>query len=132
MSQIEQKIEDMFASRKRVTDVAKPVPGQMGPPIPGMMGPPGVNMIPAALAMQGFQCMVQGMVQTMVQNVQNFIQNSPINNPKMELARRLAAKINIQKNLGPEAQVGLFLHVCCMTGSRDVCKQLCAFCMFAF
>ncbi|XP_025096547.1 probable ATP-dependent RNA helicase DDX46 [Pomacea canaliculata] len=101
---IEQKIEDMFASRKRVTDVAKPVPGQMGPPIPGMMGPPGVNMIPAALAMQGFQCMVQGMVQTMVQNVQNFIQNSPINNPKMELARRLAAKINIQKNLGPEAQ----------------------------
>lgn len=86
--QIEQKIEDMFASRKRVTDVTKPVPGQqmqnamMNQGIPGqgsgILGP-----IPAA----------------------GLLGAAPGSAPKLELARRLAAKINIQKNLGPDAQV---------------------------
>lgn len=58
---MEEHIEEMFASRKRVTDVAKPM----------------VNMTQ---------------------------QPTVSNQQKLELARRLASKINMQKNLGPEAQ----------------------------
>ncbi|ESO85806.1 hypothetical protein LOTGIDRAFT_130484 [Lottia gigantea] len=58
---IDQKIEDMFASVKRVTDVAKPI---------------------ANLATQ----------------------QASTNLEKLELAKRLAARINMSKNLGPDAQ----------------------------
>ncbi|KAK6187967.1 hypothetical protein SNE40_005882 [Patella caerulea] len=58
---IDQKIEDMFASVKRVTDVAKPI---------------------ANLATQ----------------------QASSNIEKLELAKRLAAKINMVRNLGPDAQ----------------------------
>lgn len=58
--QIDQQIEDMFASRKRVTDIAKPVINQQG------------------------------------MSIQS-------NQQKLELAKRLAAKINFSKNLGPDA-----------------------------
>ncbi|KAL5018688.1 hypothetical protein ScPMuIL_004410 [Solemya velum] len=57
---IDQQIEDMFASRKRVTDIAKPVINQQGMTIQS-------------------------------------------NQQKLELAKRLAAKINFNKNLGPDA-----------------------------
>ena len=62
--QIDQRIEDMFAVRKRVTDVSKP-----------MINP----------------------------QVQNPMPNST-NQQKLELAKRLASKINMNRNLGPEAQ----------------------------
>ncbi|XP_071106220.1 probable ATP-dependent RNA helicase DDX46 [Haliotis cracherodii] len=58
---IDQKIEDMFASRKRVTDVAKPIANQQ-------------------------------------------TQQQQSNQQKLELAKRLAARINMQRNLGPDAQ----------------------------
>lgn len=89
---IEQKIEDMFASRKRVTDVAKPMPGQQLlqnphmanmqhlPPqlMPGILGPiPPLAFGPIPAAPSG---------------------------GKLELAKKLAAKIHMQRNLGPEAQ----------------------------
>ena len=51
----------MFASKKRVTDVAKPMVNQQATP-------------------------------------------SASNQQKLELAKRLASKINMAKNLGPEAQ----------------------------
>ena len=59
--QIDQQIEDMFASVKRVTDVTKPMVNQQGPP-------------------------------------------SASNLQKLELAKRLASRINMAKNLGAEAQ----------------------------
>ncbi|XP_074647908.1 putative ATP-dependent RNA helicase DDX46 isoform X2 [Tubulanus polymorphus] len=58
---IDQQIEDMFASRKRVTDVAKPMINQQSQP-------------------------------------------TATNQQKLELAKRLASKINMQRNLGAEAQ----------------------------
>ncbi|KAI0229607.1 putative ATP-dependent RNA helicase DDX46 [Lamellibrachia satsuma] len=58
---IDQQIEDMFASVKRVTDVTKPMVNQQGPP-------------------------------------------SASNMQKLELAKRLASRINMAKNLGAEAQ----------------------------
>lgn len=51
----------MFASRKRVTDVAKPIANQQ-------------------------------------------TQQQQSNQQKLELAKRLAARINMQRNLGPDAQ----------------------------
>ncbi|XP_060075225.1 probable ATP-dependent RNA helicase DDX46 [Ylistrum balloti] len=64
---IDQQIEDMFASVKRVTDVAKPiVPTQT--PQPQIVAP------------------------------------TVSNQQKLELAKRLAAKINMQKKIGPDAQ----------------------------
>lgn len=69
---IEQQIEDMFASRKRVTDIAKPAPGmnqQVQAPQGAIKAQLGVN-----------------------------------NQQKLEMAKRLAAKINFSKNLGQEAQ----------------------------
>ncbi|KAL4239827.1 putative ATP-dependent RNA helicase ddx46 [Mactra antiquata] len=69
---IEQQIEDMFASKRRVTDVSKsslpqvPITGGLMTGAPGKMG---AN-----------------------------------NQLKLEMAKRLAAKINLSKNLGQEAQ----------------------------
>ena len=58
---IDQKIEEMFASRKRVSDVTQPMLNATNQP-------------------------------------------SASNIEKLELAKRAASKINISKNLGPEAQ----------------------------
>ncbi|KAK3579535.1 hypothetical protein CHS0354_028367 [Potamilus streckersoni] len=74
---IEQQIEDMFASRKRVTDVAKPLvsaSNQQGAPSPA-----------AAAAAAAATASINN------------------NQQKLELAKRLAAKINFAKNLGPDA-----------------------------
>lgn len=62
--QIDQRIEDMFAVRKRVTDVSKP--------------------------------MINPQVQQSAPNATN--------QQKLELAKRLASRINMNRNLGPEAQ----------------------------
>lgn len=99
--QIEQKIEDMFASRKRVTDVTKPVPGQLNNPVmPNFPGLP-PQMMPGifgAMPQFGF-----GPIPA---------QGPPQAGGKLELARRLAAKINMQRNLGPDAQVSGWISVC--------------------
>lgn len=98
IQQIEQKIEDMFASRKRVTDVTKPIPGQLSNPV--MANIPGMQpqMMPGLFgALQQFSF---GPIPS---------QGPPQAGGKLELARRLAAKINIQRNLGPDAQVGLII-----------------------
>ena len=60
--QIDQQIEDMFASRKRVTDVQKPMINNQQQPATGG------------------------------------------NQEKLELARRLASRIHMQRNIGAEAQ----------------------------
>lgn len=65
---IEQHIEDMFASRKKVTDVTKPV------------------------------------VPIQMQQQPQSIQSNVTNQQKLELAKRVAARINIAKKLGPESQ----------------------------
>eukprot|EP00106_Octopus_bimaculoides_P003129 XP_014770571.1 PREDICTED: probable ATP-dependent RNA helicase DDX46 isoform X3 [Octopus bimaculoides] len=70
---IEQHIEDMFASRKKVTDVTKPVV-----PVP--------------------------MQQQQQQQQQQASQTNVTNQQKLELAKRVAARINIAKKLGPESQ----------------------------
>ena len=84
----------MFASRKRVTDVTKPVPGQLNNPVmPNFPGLP-PQMMPGifgAMPQFGF-----GPIPS---------QGPPQAGGKLELARKLAAKINIQRNLGPDAQV---------------------------
>ena len=67
MLQIDQQIEQKFASVKRVVDVAKPLSNMSGL---GAAGGPG----------------------------------SAQQQQKLELARRLASKINFQRNLGAEAQ----------------------------
>ncbi|CAL1528686.1 unnamed protein product [Lymnaea stagnalis] len=83
---IDQKIEDMFASRKRVTDVAKP-------------------MINQAIS---------------AQNPGN--QN---NQQKLELARKLAARINYQKNLGTEApDISQQAAIAIMKGDSVVVPQV--------
>ena len=58
---MDQHIEDIFSSVKRVTDISKPMVNQMAPP-------------------------------------------SAANQQKLEVARRLASRINFAKNLGAEAQ----------------------------
>nr|KAG5704149.1 hypothetical protein BaRGS_009679 [Batillaria attramentaria] len=112
---IEQKIEDMFASRRRVTDVAKPAPGQpmpmpnmpMMPMQPGMMPPANIIGAAAAMLAQGLnQAMMPGLLGAMPGMLNS--NSGPLNSSKLEMARRMAAKINMQKNLGPEAQVGSF------------------------
>ncbi|XP_076444646.1 putative ATP-dependent RNA helicase DDX46 [Babylonia areolata] len=92
---IEQKIEDMFASRKRVTEVAKqPVSGQGLLPNPIMPTPSGLppQMMPGLL----------GPIPPL--NFGPIPAGMPQMGGKLELARRLAAKIHMQRNLGPEAQ----------------------------
>ena len=112
-TQIEQKIEDMFASRKRVTEVAKPNMGQgllPNPVVPNLANLPGMTpqMMPGLL----------GPIPPL-----NFGSALPMGPPqaggKLELARRLAAKIHMQRNLGPEAQV------CCLQCSVCVCVCVC-------
>ncbi|KAH9513047.1 putative ATP-dependent RNA helicase ddx46 [Bulinus truncatus] len=83
---IDQKIEDMFASRKRVTDVAKPM----------------INQAIGAPNLGG--------------------QN---NQQKLELARKLAAKINYQKNLGTEApDISQQAAIAIMKGDSVVVPQV--------
>jgi len=77
---IDQKIEDMFASRKRVTDVAKQAVPVVNTAGQGVALVPGMGIPPAGGAASA-------------QNTQ-----------KLELAKRLASRINIQRHLGPEAQ----------------------------
>ena len=74
--QIDQKIEEMFASRKRVTDVATPL--VIGANNAAATGQP--MIAPNAVQMP-----------------------SASNQQKLELAKRLASQINMAKNLGPEA-----------------------------
>ena len=74
--QIDQKIEEMFASRKRVTDVATPL--VIGVNNANATGQP--MIAPNAVQMP-----------------------SASNQQKLELAKRLASQINMAKNLGPEA-----------------------------
>ena len=68
--QIDQQIEDMFASRKRVTDVAKPLMGQTVQPTASLQ-----SNLPQAK-----------------------------NTQALELAKRLASRIHMAKNIGAEAQ----------------------------
>ncbi|XP_059178010.1 probable ATP-dependent RNA helicase DDX46 [Physella acuta] len=83
---IDQKIEDMFASRKRVTDVAKPM----------------INQAIGAQNLGG--------------------QN---NQQKLELARKLAARINYQKNLGTEApDISQQAAIAIMKGDSVVVPQV--------
>ncbi|KAL8561776.1 putative ATP-dependent RNA helicase ddx46 [Nucella lapillus] len=92
---IEQKIEDMFASRKRVTEVAKPSSGQGLLPNPMMPNIPGLptQMMPGLLG--PIPPLNYGPIPA---------GGPPQVGGKLELARRLAAKIHMQRNLGPEAQ----------------------------
>ncbi|XP_055876786.1 probable ATP-dependent RNA helicase DDX46 isoform X2 [Biomphalaria glabrata] len=85
---IDQKIEDMFASRKRVTDVAKPMINQ--------------NI-----------------------GAQNQNQGGQNNQQKLELARKLAAKINYQKNLGTDApDISQQAAIAIMKGDSVVVPQV--------
>lgn len=77
----------MFASRKHVTDVAKPLINQVP------------NVAPAV--------------------------SSQTNQQKLELARKLAARINYQKNLGPEAQdISQQAAIAIMKGDSVVVPQV--------
>jgi ATP-dependent RNA helicase DDX46/PRP5 len=73
---IDTKIEEMFASRKRVTDVTQPVIGGLA------AGVGAANSVIAPNAQQPAP--------------------SAGNLQKLELAKRLASQINLAKNLGPE------------------------------
>lgn len=76
---IDVKIEEMFASRKRVTDVAQPV---------------SFKDTASAMAAAGSQPIIgPGLVQA----------PSASNQQKLELAKKLASQINMARNLGPEA-----------------------------
>lgn len=79
--QIEEQIESMFNSKKRVKDLSAPgaaagVPGAVSTTAAAPGGLPGLGPTSAG-------------------NIQ-----------KLEMAKRLALKINAQKNLGADAQVG--------------------------
>lgn len=79
--QIEEQIESMFNSKKRVKDLSAPglVPGAAGT---------------VASTAAGGSGGLSGLGPTSAGNIQ-----------KLEMAKRLALKINAQKNLGAEAQV---------------------------
>lgn len=85
---IDQKIENMFSSRKRVTDVAKPIVSQ-----------------PAAAPL---------------------VNVGPVNNPhKLEMAKKLAQRINYNKNLGPEVQdISQMAAIAIMKGESVVVPQV--------
>lgn len=78
--QIEEQIESMFNSKKRVKDLSAPG---------AAAGPTGTTATTAAVAGG-----LPGLGPTSAGNIQ-----------KLEMAKRLALKINAQKNLGAEAQV---------------------------
>lgn len=84
----------MFNSKKRVKDLSAPG---------AAAGPAGT--VAAAAASPG----LPGLGPTSAGNIQ-----------KLEMAKRLALKINAQKNLGAEAQVSLNISVSvnCCTGCR--------------
>lgn len=82
LPKIEEKIESMFNSKKRVKDMSAPGSGSGGS---------GAVASPAA----GVTGALPGFGPTSAGNIQ-----------KLEMAKRLALKINAQKNLGAEAQVG--------------------------
>lgn len=84
LPQIEEQIESMFNSKKRVKDLSAPG---------AAAGPAGAAATTAAVAGG-----LPGLGPTSAGNIQ-----------KLEMAKRLALKINAQKNLGAEAQV-------CQTG----------------
>lgn len=78
--QIEEQIESMFNSKKRVKDLSAP----------GAAAGPTGAVAPTAAVSGG----LPGLGPTSAGNIQ-----------KLEMAKRLALKINAQKNLGAEAQV---------------------------
>lgn len=78
--QIEEQIESMFNSKKRVKDLSAP----------GAAAGPAGTVAATAAAPGG----LPGLGPTSAGNIQ-----------KLEMAKRLALKINAQKNLGAEAQV---------------------------
>ncbi|CAG08808.1 unnamed protein product, partial [Tetraodon nigroviridis] len=79
---IEEQIESMFNSKKRVKDMSAPGAA------PGAAGAAASPAAGATGALPGFGPTSAGNIQ------------------KLEMAKRLALKINAQKNLGAEAQVG--------------------------
>lgn len=79
--QIDEQIESMFNSKKRVKDLSAPGGGGGG----GGGGTAGATAAAGLLA---------GIAMPSAGNIQ-----------KLELAKKLAIKINAQKNLGAEAQV---------------------------
>lgn len=81
LPKIEEQIESMFNSKKRVKDMSAPgaVPGAAGA---------------VASPASGVTGTLPGFGPTSAGNIQ-----------KLEMAKRLALKINAQKNLGAEAQV---------------------------
>ena len=86
--QIDQKIENMFSSRKRVTDVAKPIVSQAAPA-------PLLNL-------------------------------GPVNNPhKLEMAKKLAQRINYSRHIGPEVQdISQMAAIAIMKGESVVVPQV--------
>lgn len=80
LPQIEEQIESMFNSKKRVKDLSAPG---------AAAGPTGTVSTTTAVAGG-----LPGLGPTSAGNIQ-----------KLEMAKRLALKINAQKNLGAEAQV---------------------------
>uniref|UniRef100_W5MVP0 Probable ATP-dependent RNA helicase DDX46 n=1 Tax=Lepisosteus oculatus TaxID=7918 RepID=W5MVP0_LEPOC len=83
---IDEQIESMFNSKKRVKDLSAPGGGGGG----GGGGSSGGANAPGGLASPAVP--------------------SAGNIEKLEIAKRLALKINAQKNLGAEAQVSCFFH----------------------
>ncbi|RUS73987.1 hypothetical protein EGW08_018255, partial [Elysia chlorotica] len=85
---IDQKIENMFSSRKRVTDVAKPILNQTNPA-------PLLNL-------------------------------GPVNNPhKLEMAKKLAQRINYSRHIGPEVQdISQMAAIAIMKGESVVVPQV--------
>lgn len=76
-SQIDEQIESMFNSKKRVKDLAAP----------GGAAPSASGLTVTASGLGGLAVPSAGNIQ------------------KLEIAKKLAMKINVQKNLGAEAQV---------------------------
>lgn len=95
LRQIEEQIESMFNSKKRVKDLSAPG---------AAAGPAGAAATTAAVAGG-----LPGLGPTSAGNIQ-----------KLEMAKRLALKINAQKNLGAEAQV-------CQTEMKYVCAGVIVF-----
>lgn len=93
--QIEEQIESMFNSKKRVKDLSAPG---------AATGPAGA--VTTTTAVPGG---LPGLGPTSAGNIQ-----------KLEMAKRLALKINAQKNLGAEAQV-------CQTEIECVMQSHCWF-----
>lgn len=90
LPQIEEQIESMFNSKKRVKDLSAPG---------AAAGPAGAATTTATVAGG-----LPGLGPTSAGNIQ-----------KLEMAKRLALKINAQKNLGAEAQV----CINCKTKERE-------------